>query len=302
MNLARLEAFVAVCDAGSFTQAAARLGLTKSAASQHVAALEAELGTPLLQRSTRRLALTDAGTTLLEDARALLAQAARVGERARGAAAELSGLLRLTSAMDLAPLVAPLLAEYTRLHPRMRIEYLPTDRLVDLVAEGVDLSLRSTLRRDSSLRAAPLDSFEVWAVASPDYLARHGTPRRLADLTQHAWIAFTLLPSPWTLRTRDGKRAVRLSGTLATSSSGAGRELAIAGAGIYAAPRFALDREVAAGRLVRVLSGVKLPEVALYAAWPGRLEPAAKIRAFIELAKSRLRRQPPASAAQNVPG
>ncbi|HEY0821009.1 MAG TPA: LysR family transcriptional regulator [Rhizobacter sp.] len=290
MNLTRLEAFVTVCTTGSFTRAAEQMAMTKSAASQHVAALERELGVQLLHRSTRSLTLTETGAALLAEGRVLLDQAQRLTERTRQQTAQLTGTLRITSAEITNALVAPVIAEYLQHHPGMQVEYLPSDRLLDLVAEGLDLSLRTTGRRDSSLRAATLAEYEVWCVASPDYLRARGTPRRLAELASHDWIAFTPIPHPWTLPTRDGKASVRLQRRLATSSTGGGCALAMAGAGVFAAPRFALDDEVAAGRLVRVLPGVKLPLVTLYAAWPGRHEPPAKTRAFIELAKARLRR------------
>lgn len=288
MNLARLEVFVTVCATRSFTRAADQLGITKSAASQHVATLERELGVQLLHRSTRSLALTDAGAALLDEARALLEQAQRLAERTRRQSAQLTGVLRLTSAEDAAGQVAGLIAEYVRLHPGMQVEYRPSDRLLDLVAEGMDLSLRATGRRDSNLRAVNLATFDVWCVASPQYLEERGTPRRVADLASHAWIAFTPIPHPWTLRTRDGRQSVRLQRSISTSSTAGGRALAMAGAGVFAAPGFVLEAAVEAGRLVRILPSLKLPQVALYAAWPGRGEPPAKTREFIELAKARL--------------
>ncbi len=289
MNLTRLEAFVTVCDAGSFTAAAERLALTKSAVSQHVSTLERELGVQLLHRSTRRLAVTEAGTTLLVEARALLSQAEQLTLRTRQQAAQLNGVLRLTSAEDTAGYVAPLIAEYLRRHPGMQVDYRPSDRLVDLVNEGVDLSVRTTLKRDSSLRAVSLAEFEVWCVASPSYLQERGTPKRLQDLASHAWIAFTLLAHPWKLKTADGRQSVALQRTVGTSSNAGGRALAVAGAGIFGAPSFALEADVTAGRLVRVLPALKLPRVTLYVAWPGRGEPPSKTRAFIELAKARRR-------------
>jgi DNA-binding transcriptional LysR family regulator len=170
------------------------------------------------------------------------------------------------------------------------VEYLPSDHLLDLVSEGLDLSLRTTMRRDSSLRAVSLAEFDVWCVAAPQYVNERGLPKRLEDLASHAWIAFTLIPHPWTLRTRDGRQSVRLQRSVATTSNAGARALAIAGAGILAAPSFALEGEVAAGRLVRLLPTVKLPQVTLYVAWPGRGEPPSKTRAFIELAKAQ--RQP----------
>jgi DNA-binding transcriptional LysR family regulator len=297
MNLTRLQVFVTVCATGSFTRTAEHLAITKSAASQHVSALERELGVQLLQRSTRRLAITETGALLAREGRALLDQADRLADLTRQQAAELTGTLRLTSAEDHAGWVAPLVAEYRRLHPGMQVEYLASDRLLDMVAEGIDLSLRATGRRDSPLRAALLSTFDVWCVASPGYLQRRGAPRTLADLALHDWIAFTPLPHPWTLQTRDGRRSVRLQRSVSTSSSAGGRALALADAGIFAAPLFVLEAEVAAGRLVRVLPSLKLPQVTLHAAWPGRHEPPAKTRAFIELAKARVR-QP----VQTVPG
>jgi DNA-binding transcriptional LysR family regulator len=289
MNLTRLEVFVTVCGCGSFTRAADQLAMTKSAASQHVAALERELGVQLMHRSTRSLTITEAGAALRDEAQALLEQAQRLTERIRQEAAQLSGTLRLTSSEDSAGWVGPLVAEYVRRHPGMRVEYRPSDRLLDLVAEGMDLSLRATGRRDSALRAVNLAVFDVWCVASPQYLQERGTPRRLADLASHAWIAFTPIPHPWTLLTRDGKSSVRLQRSVSTSSSAGGRALALAGLGFFAAPHFVLEAEVAAGRLVRVLPSVKLPQVTLYAAWPGQGEPPRKTREFIELAKARRR-------------
>lgn len=287
MNLTRLEVFVAVCAASSFTRAADQLGITKSAVSQHVTTLERELGVQLLHRSTRSLTLTDAGAALLEEGRALLEQAERLAERTRRQAAQLTGVLRLTSAEDTAAWIAGVIAEYVRLHPGMQVEYRPSDRLLDLVAEGLDLSMRTTGRRDSSLRAVNIAEFDVWCVASPQYLRERGTPRRLADLHSHAWIAFTPIPHPWTLQTRNGKQSVRLQRTISTSSTAGGRALAVVGAGIFAAPQFVLETAVAAGRLTRVLPTLKLPQVTLYAAWPSRGEPPAKTREFIELAKAR---------------
>ena len=293
MDLARLRIFVAVAEAGSFTAAAERLALTKSATSQGVAALERELGIQLLQRSTRRLAITQAGEAFLADSRALLAHAGEVAERARARHGELSGLLRVTSSIDAASFVAPLLAEYAALHPLMRVEYVPTDQLIDLVQENIDLSLRVTGRRDSSLRAAGLAEMQVWCVASPAYLEARGTPKRVQELPGHEWIAFSRLTSPWSLRFRVGRRdvPVRVRGQFSVSMSSAGRALALAGAGIFGAPDFTLQTDVEAGRLVRLFPQARLPPVFLDAAWPGRIEPPAKTRALIDLAKARLRGQ-----------
>ena len=291
MDLARLRIFVAVAEAGSFTAAAERLALTKSATSQGVAALERELGVQLLQRSTRRLAITAAGEAFLADCRALLAHADEVTGRARARQGELSGLLRITSSVDAASFVAPVLAEYAARHPLMRVEYMPTDQLIDPVQENIDLSLRVTGVRDSGLRAAWLGEMQVWCVAAPAYLQARGTPQRVQDLPGHEWIAFSRLASPWSLRFRvNGRDApVCVRGQFSVSMSSAGRALALAGAGIFGAPDVTLHADVQAGRLVRLFPQARLPPVFLYAAWPGRMEPPAKTRALIDLANLRLR-------------
>lgn len=293
MQLERMRILIAVAEAGSFTAAADRLALTKSAVSQAVAALERELGVQLLQRSTRRLAITDAGAAFIADGRALLAHAAQVVERTRAQQGELSGLLRISSGVELAGLVAPVIAEYAARHPLVRVEYLPTDQIVDLVQDNIDVGLRVTGVRDSSLRAVGLAEMQVWCVAAPAYLQARGTPRRVEALAEHEWIAFTQLTHPWSLRFRVGRRdvSVRVHGRLSTSASYAGRALALAGAGIFGAPDFALRADVEAGRLVRLFPDAQLPPVSLYAAWPGRIEPPARTRAFIELAKTLLGRK-----------
>jgi DNA-binding transcriptional LysR family regulator len=141
-------------------------------------------------------------------------------------------------------------------------------------------------KRESSLRAVSLVEFDVWCVAAPQYLHGRGTPTRLEDLASPAWIAFTLIPHPRRFQTRDGKQSVWLHRLLRTTSSAGGRVLAVAGAGIFAAPSFVLVPELAAARLVRVLPELELPQVTVCVARPGSGEPPPKTRAFIDLAKA----------------
>ena len=152
ISLARLAAFAAVADAGSFTAAAERLDTTKSSLSQSVALLERELGVQLLQRSTRKLAITEAGEAFLTDCRALLAGAEAAMERARTGRAQPSGTLRITSPHASAGLVAVWIAAYRTRYPGMRVDYVPTDRTLDLIAERFDLAVRIGPMSDSRLR------------------------------------------------------------------------------------------------------------------------------------------------------
>lgn len=293
ISLGRLAAFVAVAETGSFTAAAERLDTTKSALSMAVSALERELGAQLLQRSTRKLAVTEAGEAFLADCRALLAGAEAAVERARTGRAQPAGTLRLTSPQDSSDRVATWIAAYRKRFPAMRIDYVPTDRTLDLIAERFDLAIRIGPMRDSQLHAVVLEELELWTCASPEYLAAHGTPKKPAELADHEWIALSLLPSPWAVdfTSRTGaKTRVRLRGSVSATTNAAVHSLVRAGAGIAAFPNIGgLREDVEAGRLVRVLPGWKMLRMFHYAAYPGNIAPPAKTRAFIDVAKELVR-------------
>lgn len=292
ISLGRLAAFAAVAEAGSFTAAAERLNTTKSAVSQAVSVLERELGAQLLQRSTRKLAITEAGEAFLADCRALLAGAEAAMERARTRRAQPSGTLRLTSPQGSVGMIADWIAAYRERYPAMRVDYVPTDRKLDLIAERFDLAIRLGPMADSSLRAVVLEELEIWTVAAANYLARQGAPRNPVELAQHEWIALSLLPSPWSMEyVRGGRKVrVRLRGSVASASNEAVLRLVIQGAGISAFPSTAdLRGEVEAGRLVRLLPGWSTRRMFLYAAYPGSIAPPVKTRAFIDLAKETVR-------------
>lgn len=292
ISLARLVAFVAVAEAGSFTAAAERLNTTKSAVSQAVAVLERELGAQLLQRSTRKLAITEEGEAFLADCRALLSDAETVMERARTGRAQPSGILRLTSTQGMTGMVAGWIATYRERYPAMRVDYVPTDHKLDLIAERLDLTIRIGPMADSALRAVVLEELEIWTVAAPSYLARHGTPRKPAELASHEWIALSLLPTPWSIDYQRGTRKARVKtrGSISVASNDALLRLVIQGAGISAFPSTANFRsEVEAGRLVRLLPGWSTRRMFLYAAYPGNISAPAKTRAFIDLAKESVR-------------
>lgn len=292
ISLGRMAAFAAVAEAGSFTAAAERLNTTKSAVSQAVAVLERELGAQLLQRSTRKLAITEAGAAFLSDCRALLAGAEAAMERARTPRAQPSGTLRLTSPHASAGMVARWIASYRESYPAMRVDYVPTDRKLDLIAEHFDLTIRIGPMADSTLRAVVLEELGIWPVAAPGYLARHGTPRKPAELARHEWIALSLLPAPWSIDFERGGHKVRVKvrGSISAASTDAVRQLVILGAGISIFPGTAeLRGEVKAGRLVRLFPGWTTGRVFLYAAYPGNIAPPAKTRAFIDLAKEAVR-------------
>ncbi len=285
VNLNRLAVFVALVRAGSFTAAAEQLGLTKAMVSQHLARLEQELGVTLLVRSTRRMALTEAGVTFHADCVRLLADAEAAIERAGTARDQPSGTLRLTTSLDYGnAVIVPLLASFMRKHPAVQVDLVLSDHVSDIIAERFDLAIRGGWLRDSSLRATRLGGFRQVLVAAPAYLAERGTPKRVEELAAHGAVAMSALSNPlrWTFTARQGKRnTVRPQAVAQANSAAAVRGLVLAGVGIAVLPDYLVESDVRTGRLVALLAHLHLPDGGIHAVYPGPRAPA-KVRAFIE--------------------
>ncbi len=291
VDLNRLAIFAALVEAGSFTAAAERLGMTKSRVSQQLAALEGELGVTLVLRTTRRMALTSAGEQFHADSLRLLDEARAAIARVGAARSTPSGLLRITAPGDYGPaVIAPALASFKQAYPQVEIDLVATDRITDPIAERFDLSIRVGWLRDSSLRATRLASFKQCLIAAPAYLAARGTPSRPRDLIRHDWIALSALRSPlrWTFTARKGARtSVRAHSTIQTNSTLTVHAFVRAGIGITVLPDYLVDPDLRSGRLVRVLPQYELPDGGIFVVYPGR-EPPAKVRACIEHLRGRL--------------
>ncbi|OOG38376.1 LysR family transcriptional regulator [Rhodanobacter sp. C05] len=291
VNLNRLAVFVALVRAGSFTAAAEQLGLTKAMVSQHLARLEQELGTTMLLRSTRRMSLTEAGTVFHADCVRLLADAEVAIARVGGNRDTPSGTLRLTTSTDYGmAVVAPALASFCQLHPQVLVDLVIGDRINDLIAERFDLAIRVGWLRDSSLHAVRLGSFRQMVVATPAYLAAHGTPRRPEQLAMHGWIAMSVLATPlrWTFVSSGGsRRTVRMKPVAQANNAAAVRAMVLAGAGVAVLPDYLAEEDIRAGRLVVLLAQYRLPEGGIHAVYPGR-QPPAKVRSFIDHLRGRL--------------
>jgi DNA-binding transcriptional LysR family regulator len=188
IDLNLVAAFVRVIEAGSFTAAAQALGLPKSSVSRRVSALEKELRVRLVQRSTRRLALTEAGRAYFERARAALAGLADAHTAVADMSQEVAGTIRVSAAPDNTGMLAGLVAEFLARHPGVQIELSLTSRRVDLVAEGFDLAVRAGRLADSSLVARRLGTTDLGLFASPGYLRRAGRPRGASDLVEHRFV------------------------------------------------------------------------------------------------------------------
>lgn len=295
-RFADLSMFVAVVDSGGISAAAERLGVAKSAVSRRLADLEGRLGAQLLRRTTRRLTLTDSGRAFHERAKNILADLEEAEQSVSQAHGALRG--RLKVALPLAygiRHVGPLITEFMALHPAVEFDLDFNDRRIDLMQEGFDLAIRVARLPDSSLIARRLAPVPSALCASPDYLARHGTPARAADLAGHAALVYSNLANPdtWNFIGPEGqpgsvKVPVRLRANNGEFLTGA----AIAGQGIILHPTFYLDEAIRAGQLAPLLTDHAWPQVNAYAVYPPTRHLSRRVRALVDFLAERLAGQP----------
>lgn len=292
LDLNSMRSFSAVAEAGSFTAAAQRLGIPKARVSVDIRRLEKQLATALFTRTTRRVALTDAGRTLQTECVPLLRRIEATAIALRSDQNQLAGRLRITSTVDhAANCVAQAAADFASAHPELQIELITSDRKIDLVQEGIDVAIRMGWLRDSTVRAVKLTSFEQYVVASPAYLTRADYPKRPEELAGHSWIALTQLASPltWKFLARDGaSRVVRVQARLRTDTASTLRSLLESGAGVSVLDSLSSAQSVLAGRLVRILSGWSLPKGGIHAVFPPGEHISPQARAFVDFYRKAL--------------
>jgi DNA-binding transcriptional LysR family regulator len=291
INLNRLTTFVAVVEAGSLTAAAERLGLAKSMVSKHMQLLEQEIGVGLLLRSTRRLSLTEAGREFYASSRQLLKAAELAIEQARSGSGSPQGTLRVACPIDYGLIVvSPLLAHLRARYPALKIDLTCGDHIIDLIAEGIDVTVRLGKLADSGLMATRVDTLVRWLVASPEFIARHGMPRTPEDLAQLPYVSLSVLaqPAQFALTNRAGEQVeVRMQNTVFSSNTAfATRAAALSGDGVLRATTFSIKDDVAAGRLLRVLPEWSLPDSDIHAVYPATSHVPQKVRVFIDALKA----------------
>lgn len=290
-RLEEAEIFVHVVKAGSFTAAAAALQVTKSHVSKQITRLEDRLGTRLLQRSTRQLALTEPGQAYFERCADALAAVADAEDAATALQGRPQGTLRVTVPASFGSrYLEPLLVEFQAAHPQLALDVLFADRYVDVLAEGYDVALRWGVLSDSSLVARKLSSALTVICGSPQYLAAHGEPQHPAELAQHACLRYAYNPEhdKWRLHGPEGEIAVAVDGRLRVNS---GHHLVIAachGLGLAYVPEFHAAEALCDGRLVRVLPQWG-DEKQLCALFPHARHLAVKVRVFVDFMAERLR-------------
>ena len=293
-HLDRLRTFVAVADAGSFSEAARRRAISPPAATRALASLEKHLGISLVLRTTRSLRLTEAGEQFLADARRVLAELDAAEAAVTGQRLKAQGLLSITAPELFGQRhVASLLFEFLDQHPAVQARVFFTNRVVHMIDEGFDVALRIGPLPDSGLTAVPVGTMRLMLVASPDYLKRRGTPLTPADLAGHSSIAFMIEGQSGTAWFQgDRKSGAEPAERLSVNTNAVKVAAAVAGQGITRALAYQVSDEIRDGRLRVLLSQHEPPPLPVHLVYPAGRAAAGKVRAFVQFAAERLRAVP----------
>lgn len=284
-RLDELRTFLTILDEGSLAAAARRLRRSPPAVTRTLSGLEAELGVRLVERTTRQLAATEAGRRLADHARRLLGDFDEAMRDVSGEVGEPRGLLRLTAPLLFGRLhVMPCVASFLDLWPGVEVDLVMSDRNIDLIEEGIDVAVRIGVPSEAGMMVRRLGQVRrVW-VASPDYLARRGTPLEPAELTAHELIQFASRPRApeWRFRGPEGERVVRFTPRLTVSQGDAAIWAARQGRGITSTPSYQVADDIAAGRLVRLLRPFEMPAFPVQLAFHSARHMPARVRAFLD--------------------
>jgi len=284
-KLTSMRIFTQVAELGSFTAAAERSHLSKAMVTKHVTQLEAHLGVRLLNRTTRRLSLTEAGRAYVERCGRILADIDETEQAVSHLAVTPRGVLRANAPVSFGLLhLAPALADYLARYPAVTVELTLNDRLVDVVEEGYDLAIRIDRFTDSSLVARRLAPARLVVCAAPAYFQRHGTPRQPADLAAHNCLNYSYwsLRDEWRFERAGQIETVRIRGSLQANNGDVLRAAALRGLGIILQPTFLVGEDIKTGHLQAILEDYRVPELTVAAVYPHRRYLSAKVRTFVD--------------------
>jgi DNA-binding transcriptional LysR family regulator len=273
-------------DSGGFSAAGRRLTMSTTMVSNHIQALEDRLGARLLNRTTRKVSLTEVGRAYYDRCVQILADIEQADDIAGALQSTPRGTLRIYTATHIVPFVAPVVAEFLAAYPDVKVDLTMGERAIDMVDEGFDVAIRLTPPPDSSLIVRSLATWRHVLCCSHAYLEKHGRPQQLSDLSEHNCVRHVLYPfeDEWRFVDRKGMPAsVRVSGNLITNSGETLRTAALYGGAICLAAGFLVQDDLEAGRLVRLLPEYRPVELSMNAVYPHRHHLSAKVRTFIDM-------------------
>lgn len=281
-----MNVFVGVVEQGSFARAAARMDMSTSAVSRHVAELEAHLDTRLLNRTTRRISITESGQAFYERTLQLLADLDEAEAAASSSTATPRGTIRLTCSINFGvPHLAPAIGAFQARYPEVLFDVSASDRFVDLVEEGLDLAIRIGDLGNANLIARKIGQMQLITCASPAYLKRHGTPKRPEELATHNCLTYEYAPvkNQWRFQDKHGNALkIHIAGSVNANNGEMLAAIASEGVGIAHEPDFIVNPRINAGHLVPILLKYQPLPLSIYAVYPSRRHLSAKVRAFVD--------------------
>jgi DNA-binding transcriptional LysR family regulator len=275
-----------VVDSGGFSAAGRHLNMSTTMVSNHVQSLEDRLGARLLNRTTRKVSLTEIGKAYYDRCTQILADLEQADDIAGAMQSTPRGTLRIYTATHIIPFIAPVVGEFLAAYPDVKVDMTMGERVIDILDEGFDIAVRLTPPPDSSLIVRSLATWRHVLCCSPSYLEKHPRPQQLSDLSQHNCVRHALYPfeDGWHFADRKGAPAVvRISGNLLTNSGETLRLAALEGVGISLAAGFLVHDDLESGRLIRLLPEYRPVEMSMNAVYPHRHHLSAKVRTFIDL-------------------
>ncbi len=292
MDLNALLLFYEVVRSRSMGRAAERLGVPKSTISRKLAFLESQLGTVLLKKGSRGLRLTDIGQALFDHCERIAVEIQAAGLRAETMQTALGGTLRISMPVDLGVMwLSRAIAAFAQNHPGIRLDIAANSRWVDMSEEPYDIAIQlGRLRQIPNVKSKRLASITRGVYASPDYLARHGAPKRVEDFVRYECIVteHQRTEGAWTFRNASGAKIIDVTGKVTVNNIGLARELAIGGVGLGMLPNIMCQNDVKAKRLVRVLTHWESPPLQVSATYSAQRRTPDKLRAFIDFISARL--------------
>ncbi len=285
-QLKSMVVFAQVVEQGNLTSAAKHIGLSRAVVSYHVKKLESQLGVKLLNRSTRSISLTEAGSEYYQSCRIIAEQATTANQQIENLKHEPEGLLKITCPVNAGlQIIVPALNEFRCLYPKIDLDVMLTDEVVNILQEGIDLAIRGAPLPDSGLQASKLSTLPTCLCASPDYLKKHGRPTTPAELEQHDWVIYKLTSGVIELSKGSRSFSIAVKGSISTNNAAARTAFIEGGHGIGRIPLYDAWPKIQAGSLESVLDDYQLRNIDIYGVFPPGSTGSKKLRLLIDFLK-----------------
>ena len=285
-QLKSMVVFAQVVEQGNLTAAAKHIGLSRAVISYHIKKLESQLGVKLLNRSTRSITLTEAGTEYYQYCRVIAEQASQANQQIENLKNEPEGLLKITCPVNVGlQMVVPALNDFRKLYPKIELDVNLTDEVVNIMQEGIDLAIRGAPLPDSGLQASKLSTLPTCLCGSPDYFKKHGRPTTPADLERHAWVIYKLTSGAIQLSKGSRSYSVVVKGSISTNNAAARTAFIEGGHGLGRIPVYDAWPKIQAGVLERVLADYQLSNIDIYGVFPPGNASSKKLRLLIDYLK-----------------